>query len=97
MRAIIELGIKYYNTNTTLLNSLNIWCDKFGLPKTFDSSRCKMTSEELTGLCLRLIWKDKKRQHDGLRLVVVSDFGKWHIEKTNDIEILTYGYSKIIS
>ena len=96
MRAIIEIGIKYYNTNTTLLNSLNIWCDKFALPKTFDSSRCKMTPEELTELCVRLIWKDKKRQHDGLRLVVVSDFGKWHIEKTNDIEILTYGYSKII-
>lgn len=97
MRAIIEIGIKYYNTNTTLLNSLNIWCDKFELPKSFDSSRCRMNPKELTELCGRLIWKDKKRQHDGLRLVVVSDFGKWHIEKTNDMEVLNYGYSKIIS
>ena len=96
MRAIIEIGIAYYNASEKLLESLDIWCDKFGLPKAFDSSRCGMSDSELTELCMRLIWKDKKREYNGLRLVIVSDFGKWHIEKTNDLEILAYGYSKII-
>ncbi|MDC3336102.1 3-dehydroquinate synthase [Opitutales bacterium] len=96
MRGVIEIGIAYYNADEKLLESLDIWCDKVGLPKTFDSSLCGMSASELTALCMRLIWKDKKRQHDGLRLVMVSDYGKWSIEKTNDSECLSYGYSKII-
>ena len=96
MRAVIEIGIAYFNVNKSLLTSLDIWCDKFGLPKQFDASQCGMSSDELNERCMNLVWKDKKRQHDGLRLVIVSDFGQWRIEKTNDLEILAYGFSKII-
>lgn len=97
MRAIIEIGIAYFNVNKELLVSLNNWCDKFALPKTFDSSLCRMSPEEMVERCMNLVWKDKKRENDGLRLIVVSDFGKWRIEKTNNIEVLAYGFSKIIS
>ena len=69
---------------------------KFNLPITYSASDLNMDKDSLLDVCMTLVLKDKKRNFDGLRLIILTEDRVPTIHETNDMGLLRLGFMEII-
>ena len=92
-RICVELGYLDESSVTWLKKILK----KFKLPTSYSATDLFMERDKLIDICMELVFKDKKRKFDGLRLIVLDKMREPGIHKTNDIKLLRLGFEEVIS
>lgn len=69
---------------------------KFSLPINYSAGNLDMDKDSLLDICMTLVLKDKKRNIDGLRLIILTEDRAPTIHETNNMELLRLGFQEII-
>ena len=91
-RISVELGYLDEGRVTWLKDILK----KFNLPITYTASNLNMDKDSLLDVCMALVLKDKKRNFNGLRLIILTEDRVPTIHETNDMGLLRLGFKEII-
>lgn len=66
------------------------------LPTKFQATNVDMSKNQLIEKCTSLILKDKKRQGNILRLILLKEIGTCEIFSTEDIDLLEKGFAYVV-
>lgn len=96
MIAIFRISIELGYLNESQIIWLKELLKKFNLPVSYSASDLHMDKESLLNVCMHLVFKDKKRNYQGLRLVILSEERSPILHETNDKKLLQLGFEEVI-
>lgn len=96
MIAIFRISIELGYLDEKQIDWLQSLLHKFNLPTKYSANDISMDRESLLDLCMTLVFKDKKRNFERLRLIILTEERTPAIHETNDMKLLRRGFEEVI-
>ena len=96
MIAIFRISIELGYLNESRIIWLKELLIKFNLPVSYSASYLHMDKKTLLNVCMNLVFKDKKRNYQNLRLVILTENRSLILHETSDNKLLQLGFEEVI-
>jgi len=94
--AVAYVAQEYFGYSDELYSSIKELLEKFNLPVFVNASEMGIDREQLLKLCIRNVYKDKKRLNNKLRLILADKIGHAAVFDTVPSDIIEAAFKHII-